>query len=533
MDAVVQPSSPLADEAFSVLVEVRDATNTLVSAPSDLAVTIQATGLAPRRLTGKIASGASFGVLTGARFAEAGTFTLSVKAGTYTASPTVTVRDRSFTGQTGAEVSLDTGGPGLSGFSFADLAALDSQAACAFTDQRVSGASHVFVNPSLDAGVTWKGPRRADRAADAVDAWDASVGLDGQGFAVAAWCDARAYETGAVYANVSSNGGQTFAASDVRVDAAATRTGFCSGTRAAMANGRIFIAWIDERDAALGATVWIARSIDQGNTFTETRLDTHAAGASPWVVDAPLSLVACGDDVSVLWVEKLGATTNLVAASSTDGGSSYARTTLNGATTARVADPRLVASGGVLHAAWRDDRASAATGVFTRRSTDGGATWAAEVSVPLGVAKTQVSSLALSAAGSKVAVAVSAQDQGTARLVPVVACSSDGGATFPVTNALPQGTTDSVRNPQLASQGSGVFASWSETAYASGERGALSTDSGATFATGASVSASATSDGLFGPSRAVVAGSGCFYVVWEEARGSATSASHLWVVVAR
>src|SRR5207249_4577537 len=137
-----------------VTVRLLDQNNTLVAAPSDLAVTVQSAtgGLAPRRLTGKIASGSTTSVLAGARIATPGNYTLSVKAGTYTASPTVVVADRTFAGTTLAEVNMDAGGPGLSGYTFADLAAVDMQAAVAFTDQRVSGASHVFVNPTLDGG---------------------------------------------------------------------------------------------------------------------------------------------------------------------------------------------------------------------------------------------------------------------------------------------------------------------------------------------------------------------------------------------
>lgn len=511
-----------------------DASNQPVATPSDLVVSIvsPAGSLAPRRLTGKIAAGTSATSLGGLRLADSGSFTLQVTAGSYAAAPTLAVAERPFTGAKGPEVALDAGGPGLTGFSFADVAALDSQAACAFTDQRVAGMSHVFVNGSLDDGATWKGARRADRAPDATDAWDAAVALDGQGVVVAAWCDARASETGAVYANVSLDGGQTFGASDVRVDAASARTNLCAGTRAACAGGRLFVAWSDERDATLGATVWLARSLDQGKTWSEQRLDNHVAGASPWRVSGALSLVACGDDVSVLWIETQSGATSVVVASSQDGGASFARTALLGPLSANVLEARLVGSGGALHAAWRDDRTGAATAIATRASTDGGATWSAEVAVPLGATKAQVSSLSLAAAGSRVVVCAAAQDTGGSRLDPVIARSTDGGATFTVTGSIGQGA-DSARNPALAAQGATAFATWSETAYATGERGTLSTDGGATFAAPATVSGSTAADGLFGPARALAVGSSSFYVVWEESRGSPSSPSHLWLVVAR
>jgi hypothetical protein len=460
-----------------------------------------------------------------------GGYTVSATAGSFQAQTTIQVTDRSFSGSSGSEIQIDAGGPGIAGWSFAGVAALDLQAAASFCDARLQTASHVFVNPSLDGGLTWKGARRADHASAQADAWDSSVAVDGQGTLVVSWCDQRALETGAVYATVSTDGGQTFPGADVRVDAAAARASACGSTRTAISSGRFFVAWIDQRFAATGDTVFIARSTDGGKTFAEQQLDTHTSGASPWSVAAPLSLVASGSDVSVLWTEQQGGTSNVVVASSQDGGATFARTTLNGAQVASVSDARLVASGGVLHAAWRDDRAGSATKPFLRNSTDGGVTWSAEASPAFGAAKAQVSALSIAAAGNEVIIFVSAQDQGAANVVPQVARSADFGTTFTFTGALPQGTSDSVRSPEAAAQGSGVLASWNEVTYSSGERAALSKDGGATFPTASKVSASSAADGLFGPTRSVFAGAGRFYVLWEEARGTPSSPSHLWLVV--
>ncbi|HZU99499.1 MAG TPA: hypothetical protein VFF73_22510, partial [Planctomycetota bacterium] len=107
------------------------------------------------------------------------------------------------------------------------------------------------------------------------------------------------------------------------------------------------------------------------------------------------------------------------------------------------------------------------------------------------------------------------------------------GASFSFSGALPQGTADSVRLPRTAAQGSAVYASWNEIVYASGERGALSQTAGASFATASKVSGSATSDGAFFPDRSVIATGTRFYVLWEESRGTPSTASHLYLVVAQ
>ncbi len=238
-----------------------------------------------------------------------------------------------------------------------------------------------------------------------------------------------------------------------------------------------------------------------------------------------------GDDVTVVWVESQGSTTNVVASSSQDGGASFKPSTLNTVATAHVRDPKLAGSGGVLYVAWRDDRTTVATTPFLCRSVDGGATWSAEAPVPTGAAKAQIASLSLGASGLEVVVLFASQDQGATEVVPFAVVSTDGGTTFTVTGALPQGTQDSVRDPEVAASGHNVYSSWNEVAYASGERASLSSNGGATFATTSKVSASTAADGLFGPTRSVFKSGGRFFVLWEEARGTPTSASHLYLVV--
>jgi hypothetical protein len=533
----VQPASPQVDQPIAIQVQVLNAQNQPAAVTTNASVSISATplGLSPRTLAGTIPAGVTSSTFTG-HIATAGAFTLSVSvntnspAGTLTGKANVTVVENTLAGSTSGEVQVDSGGPGIASYQNLATAALDSQVAVAFADQRLQGASHVFVNSSPDGGNTFLGPVQADRAPQAADAWDAAVSIDGQGTAAVAWCDQRASETGQVFANVSRDGGQTYGAADVRVDAATVRVAPCSGTRVALANGRLVVAWMDTRDAKVGGSIYIARSLNGGQTFSETRLDTHTAGATPWS-DSGLSLVGSGDDVTVLWVESQGSTTNVVAASSQDGGATFKASTLNTVTTAHVRDPKLAASGGVLYAAWRDDRTSVATTPFLCHSLDGGATWSAEAPVPTGAAKAQISSLSLGASGLEIVVLLASQDQGATEVVPFAVVSTDGGATFNPIGALPQGTQDSVRDPEVAASGRNVYSSWNEVTYASGERASLSTNNGTTFATASKVSASAAADGLFGPSRSVFKTGGRFFVLWEESRGTPTSASHLYLVV--
>jgi hypothetical protein len=528
--ATALPASPLVDEATAITVTITNGSYAIAT-PGDLAVTVRgaSSGLSPRVLTGKIVAGASSTTIQGARIDMVGPFGLVVDVQGIQATPTLNVLPRTFTGSTATEVQIDAGGPGIPGTSRGVVAALDTEVVCAFCDAR-SGNSHVQVNPSLDGGSTWKGPRQADTAPATVDAWDPAVAVDGGSTVLAAWCDQRALGNGAIYANVSTDGGQTFAAQDVRVDAAAGRAAICSSTRAAIAGGNLYVAWLDNRNASIGGMIYVAQSSNGGQSWTETRLDAHASG--PWTV-RDLTLTAVGADVSVAWVEQIAGTTNVVVASSQNGGGGFANTIVNAAPSANVFDGKLVASGGVLHAAWRDDRAGPATQAFTRYSADGGATWVGEVQVPLGALKLQVRSLGISASGPNVQITAATQDQGGTALVPVIATSTNFGASFQFSGALPQGTSDSVRLPRTAAQGPAVYASWNEIVYGSGERGALSQTAGASFATASKVSGSSTSDGAFFPDRSVLATGTRFYVVWEESRGTPSTASHLYMVVAQ
>jgi hypothetical protein len=538
LSVTTQPATPLAGDPVAITVAVVDNNNNAAAVASGATVTITGAtvGLQPRAATGTFSAGVS-AVTVSARIATVGTYTLNITCntnatpGVLTANPTLIVGDHAYQNTTTAEVQIDAGGPGIGGFAFASLAAVDSQVACTFCDERLQGMSHVFVNGSVNGGGSFTGALQVDHAPGGTDCWDASAAVNGTGLLAVAWCDERGLPDGQVFANVSANNGTTFGA-DVRVDAAASRTGPCSSTQTAVAGGNIYVAWIDQRDTT-GQMVYVAGSANGGQSFSELRLDGHTAGSSPWSVAAPISLAASGGDVCVLWTEQQGNTTNVVIASSQNGGATFGRATLNTVPTAHVFDAQLVASGGALYAAWRDDRLGPATSVFTSASQDGGATWGGEVSIPFGAAKTQLSALSVAAAGANVFVFAGAQDQGASQVTPESAVSLDAGSTFQPAGTLPQGTTDSVRVPQAGAQGGAVFASWNEVTYTSGERGALATGGTYAFGTAAKISTGAAPDGLFARSRAVAATGGRFYILWEEARGTPSSPYNLRLVVAQ
>ncbi|MEZ0227041.1 MAG: hypothetical protein ACAI25_00325, partial [Planctomycetota bacterium] len=479
------------------------------------------------RLTAYLRAGSSVVSFSELRATNAGSFAFDVTAGKLAKQVPLVVSEIPFTGKAAAERRLDTGGDGYAGV---DLAARDDQAAVAWTDKR-TGVSHVYVATTSNGGKTWRAPVRVDHGKLACRA--PSVTVDGSGLVAVAWADADG-----VHANVSTDGGVNWAPNDSKLDGTSLggSTGAgktCKHVRIASSRGRLFVAWSDDRSLILGEQVFVARSLNQGTLWlTERRVDSSLPGAAAWKVSS-VNLVAMGETVSVVYVEN----SQVFAASSQYAGSFFSTPVrLDTPGSKRLGAARLAASGGVLHAAWYDDRKVAGDPtVKTRRSTDGGRTWLPEVSIPIGVKDLRFPiALTLSASGSNVVFVFTGFASKTAKKeVLLVARSTDGGMTFTAVNsAVPKLTTQDPDAPLVAATGKSVVVSWSED-YSGGQRANSSHDGGSTFnAADEKIDDSKATTGSYTGDRLVAVGGGTAYVVWGERRG-VNAKAHLYVTPIR
>ncbi len=150
-----------------------------------------------------------------------------------------------------------------------------------------------------------------------------AAGCDDTGLVAVAWEDDRDGDWH-VYANVSTDGGATWLATDVRVDDCPAGVA-ATDVRVAVAGGRIYVAWTDTR--AGEREIYLAVSSDQGNTWeARGRIDRGVdAGTFPpdsWDMDAD------GDLLVVGWADSRNAPSgeavrDVFATSSSDGGVSF------------------------------------------------------------------------------------------------------------------------------------------------------------------------------------------------------------------
>jgi len=229
---------------------------------------------------------------------------------------------------------------------------------------------------------------------------------------------------------------------------------FSSNPSISISGSVVLVVWEDNRDGATAQDyqIYYNRSSDGGNSWgTDMRLTYDATDA-----ENP-SVAASGLVVLVVWNHRDASSyTGIYYKRSVDGGISWGdENHLDGKWF-----PVVSLSGQVAHLVWTD-QLGVNPGIYYNRSTDGGITWG--VAVPLtinDVAYSDSPSLAVSGSDVNVVFRDSRNSTGTGYEI-FYKHSTDGGLSWSADKQLSNSNV-TVYNPSVSVSGSGVHAVWTD-----------------------------------------------------------------------
>lgn len=242
-------------------------------------------------------------------------------------------------------------------------------------------ANHnIYFDHSADGGVSWGEadvPLDADVEGDAMSLGPRVVAAGDDVYV--AWFDARdgAYD---IYLQASRDRGQTWLAAPTRVDADAEGEAYSAWPRlAADGEGTVLVVWEDSRSG--GSDIYANVSTDHGATFaaSDTRLD---GGDDAGATDSFLPSVAMeGTRAYVVWHDKRFGNVDVLMNVSSDGGATWGEAATRVTSTPEgesdAMNPVVAAVDDRVHVAFQDDRAGGYD-VYLRTSLDGGAAWSGD-----------------------------------------------------------------------------------------------------------------------------------------------------------
>ncbi|MEM7305444.1 MAG: sialidase family protein [Planctomycetota bacterium] len=323
-----------------------------------------------------------------------------------------------------ARVSSDSGasfGPelNLSGALFSDGADADALEGAialpnicfAFADTAVAKAGDplattedMYVVVSHDSGATFGAPLLVNNPPAGPGTADVDAAkIFAQGDSLyAAWADRRNGVADQVFFNQSSDGGLTWASTDLRVDTGGDPLLDVSSPELSVSGSNVVVKWLDARNSTgLDYQVFVNASLDGGATWLgEARVD--GAPTAPTVGANSGATMVAGDTVHMLWRDNRSEPTldddDVFYRQADLGGGSIAlgpEVRLDEGSAPGSADnsrARLVVRGDYVYTSYEDQRNDPAglnDSIFLRLSTDGGATFQPEVELTATLAPTE------------------------------------------------------------------------------------------------------------------------------------------------
>ena len=281
------------------------------------------------------------------------------------------------------DVALDVDPDGLAVSIGPTLFAVGDRAWVVWSDQ-INGAYDIFVSGTQDGGESWSdAPVRVDTdEAGAAFSSHPKLVADDSGNLVVAWEDRR---NGAsdVYVNNSTDGGDSFAGTDRRLDGG-DEAGASNSFEPllALSGDNVYVVWQDERFGE-NSDILMNYSHSSGDKWQDEalRVESDAAGIADSRYPA---LAAQGDQVLVAFQDNRAGGYDIYLRWSDNGGSDWAveeevRMETDDPGQAQSYNPRIALSGDSWAVQWQDYRDDLA-GVFFNDlyynySADGGTTW--------------------------------------------------------------------------------------------------------------------------------------------------------------
>ncbi len=248
---------------------------------------------------------------------------------------------------------------------------------------RFAGDSDLYFNRSVDGGSTWmaedlriiaSSPNPTARSWPQISASDDRVTV--------VWRDVRSAGKG-IYANLSTDDGTTWQASDIRVDRRPGSSDF--GTLETASSGdAVYALWKDWRHVPHPIFIgdpndlYFNRSLDGGLTWmpTDIRLNTNPQATHE--VSFP-KIAAIGNTVFAVWEQRQpNQKADIAFNRSLDGGSTWLTSSIrldrDQPGSAYSQQPEIIAVGNSVYVAWVDNR-NGPNQIYFNRSLDGGSTW--------------------------------------------------------------------------------------------------------------------------------------------------------------
>jgi len=269
----------------------------------------------------------------------------------------------------------------------------DSHVYIVWQDDR-DGNDDIYFNVSTDYGITWQASavRRLDTdSAGVASSTGPKIECSDDGHVYVSWTEDRNGEKD-IYFNVSSDYGNTWLASDIRLDTGdspgasySTALDMCS-----TGDGHVYVVWHDGRDTGLTfGDIYLNVSNDYGASWQtpDTRIDM---GNAPGASYATYPTISCQDDghVYVTWEDdRNGTYHDILLNLSSDYGANWLASPVRVDTgdTAGVNDSSIPwidsTSDGHVYVIWLDERFGTENTLLFNTSSDYGSTWSSNPTV--------------------------------------------------------------------------------------------------------------------------------------------------------
>lgn len=183
-----------------------------------------------------------------------------------------------------------------------------------------------------------------------------------------------------IYFNRSLDGGNTWLASDKRLNTNFAGSSLCKSPQIAASGNAVYVVWEDDR-SGLG-DIYFNRSLNNGTSwlFRDVRLDRDVAGSGNSFTP---QVAASGNAVCVVWGDSRNAFDwDIYANRSTNNGSSWLPSDIviaGSPGNARM--PDITMSGSNVHVVWSDDVVGNIDEIAYARSPDNGTSWPTLVTI--------------------------------------------------------------------------------------------------------------------------------------------------------